>query len=134
MRRDRALTALALLVAAVTVVTFLVGQGGALVGSWETAIELDDAQTVTLRYTFAPNGAYTCTLAALGQSPDSGAQVRGRYKALSHRLYLSEGLGYAVDTTVYDSYRLDGDTLTLLGSSTGDMNGFYPLVLTRVEE
>lgn len=131
MRRRFALGALGALTAAVLVLTALAGHGGALVGSWQTILALDETQTVTLRYTFASDGTYTCGLSAPGQSPDSGVLLRGNYRALTDRLYLSEGLDYAIDTAVYDHYRLHGDMLTLLESSSGDQTGFYPLTLTR---
>lgn len=131
MRRRFSLAALGLLTASVLVFTLLAGHGGALVGSWETAIALDETQSVTLRYIFDSSGVYTCSLSLPGQSPSDGVQVQGNYRALSDRLYLSEGLDYTIDAAVYDHYRLRGDTLTLLDSSSGDLTGFYPLTLTR---
>lgn len=131
MSRRLALGALGALTAAVLAFTLLGGHGGALVGSWQTVIALDETQSVTLRYTFAPDGTYTCALSAPGQSPDGDVQLRGNYRALADRLYLSEGLDYAIDTAVYDRYHLRGDALTLLESASGDLTGFYPLTLTK---
>lgn len=134
MRRRWALAVLGLLAAAAATATLLAGRGGPLVGSWETAVALEGGQTVTLRYTFDPDGTYTCALSGQDRSLDSGARVRGNYKALSGRLYLSEGLDYAIDPAIYDHYRLERGTLTLLDSSAGDLMGVYPLILTRTEE
>lgn len=134
MKRGIALGVLAALVVTVTAVTLWAGHSSPLVGSWEADIALDESQSVSLRYTFDRDGVYTCALSAQGKGQSGNAQVRGNYKALGERLYLSEGLDYAIDVAVYDRYRLSGDTLTLLDSSTGDLAGFYPLELTRVEE
>lgn len=134
MKRGIALGVLAALVVTVTAVTLWTGHGSPLVGNWEADIALDESQSVSLRYTFDPDGTYTCALSAQGKGQSGNAQVRGNYKALGERLYLSEGLDYAIDMAVYDRYRLSGDTLTLLDSSTGDLAGIYPLELTRVEE
>lgn len=134
MKRGIALGVLAALMAALLALFCLLPGGSPLVGSWETELALDESQSVKLRYTFGPDGTYTCDLSVRGKGPSGNAQVRGNYKALGDRLYLSEGLDYAIDVAVYDHYRLSGDTLTLLDSSTGDLVGFYPLDLDRVEE
>lgn len=134
MKRGCALGVLAALVVALWAIFCLLPGGSPLVGSWEADIALDESQSVSLRYTFDPDGTYTCALSAQGKGQSGSTQVRGNYKAVDDRLYLSEGLDYAVDMAVYDRYRLSGDTLTLLDSSTGDLAGFYPLELTRVEE
>lgn len=134
MKREIALGVLVALIVALWALLRLLSGGSPLVGSWETDIVLDESQTVSLRYTFDPDGTYTCALSAQGKGQSGNAQVRGNYEALGDRLYLSEGLDYAIDVAVYDHYRLSGDTLTLLDSSTGDLGGFYPLDLTRVEE
>lgn len=131
MRRRFSLAALGALTAAVLAFTLLAGHGGALVGSWQADIALDETQSVTLRYTFASDGTYTCALDPPGQSESGGVQLQGNYRALADRLYLSEGLDYAIDTAVYDHYDLRGDALTLLDSASGDLTGFYPLTLTR---
>lgn len=59
----------------------------------------------------------------------------GKYDAKDGKLYLSAGLDYEVDESMYDTYELDGDTLTLLENVGGEEAEFmleaYPLVMTR---
>lgn len=134
MRRRFSLAALGALTVVILALTPFARHGGALVGTWQAAVAPDETQSVTLRYTFDPDGTYTCALFASGQTLDSGARLQGNYRALADRLYLSEGLDYAIDAAVYDRYRLSGDTLTLLENASGDLTGFYPLTLTRAED
>lgn len=62
----------------------------------------------------------------------------GNYKAKDGKLYLSDGKDYAVDENIYDTYELDGDTLTLtehFGEEDEDEQAFedemYPIVFNK---
>ncbi len=133
MKRVYAVGALAILTVLVVALTCFAPKAGALTGSWETGLDLGETPVV-LRYTFCDDGTYTCAVAADRSGLDSGAQLRGNYLVRGEKLYLSEGLDYEIDPDVYDRFRLEGDKLTLLENSAGDMSGFYPLTLTRVAE
>ena len=135
MKRLYALGLVALLAVALL---WLVPGDGPLVGSWEATVELPggenapSATAVRLRYTFRDDGTYICRVSA--ETDGAEAQSQGNYKFRGDRLYLSAGLDYPIDQTVYDRCRLEGNTLTLLDNVQGDMAGFYPLTLTRCDE
>ncbi len=133
MKRICAAGVLAVLTVLVVVLTCLAPKGGALTGSWEAGVDPGETPVV-LRYTFCDDGTYTCAVAADRSGLDSGAQLRGNYLVRGEKLYLSEGLDYEIDPDMYDLFHLEGDKLTLLENSAGDMSGFYPLTLTRVAE
>ena len=58
----------------------------------------------------------------------------GNFKNKDGKLYMSDGLDYQVDPAYYETYELDGDTLTInVGTATVEGNeSFYPLVLHKV--
>lgn len=58
----------------------------------------------------------------------------GNFKNKDGKLYMSDGLDYQVDPAYYETYELDGDTLTInAGTATAeDDESFYPLVLHKV--
>lgn len=61
------------------------------------------------------------------------ARSEGKFKVKSGKLYLSAGLDYEVDDNVYDNYKVDGNTLTLL-DYVGEDDGFlgmYPITFTK---
>lgn len=61
----------------------------------------------------------------------------GNFKDKDSKLYLSAGTAFGVDENVYDTYTLDGDTLTLVTHVGGDADEqdltryVYPLVFTK---
>lgn len=57
----------------------------------------------------------------------------GNFEAKEGKLFLSAGKEYKVDPEIYDTYTLEGDTLTLTESFGGDdsMNDLYPITMTR---
>lgn len=130
MKRTHALAVVALLVVALTL---LFPRTDPLVGRWEATVDPSggEAAGALLRYTFWSDGTYLCRVSADGAG---AAELRGNYQTWGRRLYLSEGPDYKIDLTTYDLYQLEGDTLTLLENARdGDMGGFYPLTLHRVE-
>lgn len=130
--------AVGVLAALSAVLLWAVPRGGTLTGSWEAAVDLGGQaapeNTAFLRYTFDGDGTYTFTVAFDRAGLADGARVQGRYWVRGDRLYTSESLDYEIELDVYDRYRLEGDELTLLENSANQMNGFYPLTLTRVED
>lgn len=142
MKRGYALGALALLIAVLLMVLWVMPVGGPLVGDWEATVELSGGSetapvsaSACLRYTFHQNGTYTCVVTAGPGGAEGEVQLQGNYTAQGDRLYMSQGLDYKIDPGTYDRYRLEGDALTLLENAQGgDMGGFYPLTLTRVEQ
>lgn len=64
-----------------------------------------------------------------------GMKQEGKFKAKDGRLYTSAGLEYEVDPAVYETYTLEGTTLTLLeyvGEDAGDTMNVYPMVFNKV--
>lgn len=59
----------------------------------------------------------------------------GNFKVKEGKLFLSDGLEYAVDEAVYELYTVEGSTLTInVGSDTTDYDEYlYPMVLTKAE-
>ena len=60
---------------------------------------------------------------------------KGKFKAADGKLYTSAGLEYEVDPAVYETYTLDGDTLTILGYFGGDDvdSSVYPMVFVKMD-
>lgn len=61
--------------------------------------------------------------------------AEGNYKAEDGKLYLSDGLEYEIDESVYEYYELDGDTVSIVAGVNIEENEYftYPYVLTKVE-
>ncbi len=64
----------------------------------------------------------------------------GNFEAKDGKLYCSDGLDYAVDRAVYETYEINGDTLTITGGSEEDdpeeqtlLDAIYPMVFTKVK-
>ncbi len=57
----------------------------------------------------------------------------GNFKVSDGKLFLSDGLEYAVDLAVYETYTVDGNTLTIdKGTATDEYENFiYPMVFTK---
>lgn len=61
------------------------------------------------------------------------AKSEGRFKVKDGKLYLSAGLNYDVDESIYGNYTVNGDKLTLL-DYTGEEDefmGLYPVTFTK---
>lgn len=64
-----------------------------------------------------------------------GMKQEGKFKAKDGKFYTSAGLEYEVDPAVYETYTLEGTTLTLLeyvGEDAGDTMNVYPMVFNKV--
>lgn len=64
-----------------------------------------------------------------------GLKQEGKFKAKDGKFYTSAGLEYEVDPAVYETYTLEGTTLTLLeyvGEDAGDTMNVYPMVFNKV--
>lgn len=64
-------------------------------------------------------------------------ETQGNFQVKDGKLFLSEGLSYAVDEDVYELYTVDGNTLTInAGSGTSGFDDIgdyiYPMVLNKV--
>lgn len=61
----------------------------------------------------------------------------GNFKVADGKLYLSEGLDYAVDETIYDTYEISGNTLKLIESVGSDdeesLAELYPIEFTKTK-
>lgn len=59
----------------------------------------------------------------------------GNFKVADGKLFLSDGLDYAVDLEVYDLYTIEGSTLTIDKGSESESDEFddmlYPMVFTK---
>lgn len=57
----------------------------------------------------------------------------GNFKVSDGKLYLSDGLDYAVDETIYELYTVEGNTLTIdKGTATDEYEDYiYPMVFTK---
>lgn len=74
--------------------------------------------------------------------PDSMAQElvdeiaqEGNFEARDGKLYTSAGLAYAVDPEIYETYVLNGSTLTItgfVGEGSEDSVNVYPMVFNKV--
>lgn len=60
--------------------------------------------------------------------------AEGKYKTKDGKLYLSDALDHVPDETMYQTYTIEGDTLTIEESVGGDGSdaGAYPLTLKKV--
>lgn len=60
--------------------------------------------------------------------------TEGNYRAEKGKLYLSDGVDSVVDMTVYETYTLEGDTLTLVSTTETDefSEYLYPMTFTKV--
>lgn len=77
-------------------------------------------------------------IAAEDMAEDVASEVaaEGKFKAADGKLHTSAGLEYEVDPSMYETYTLEGDTLTLLEYVGGDENemgvNVYPMVFVKV--
>ena len=67
----------------------------------------------------------------------SGVNSAGKFVAEEGKLYLSAGLSYEVDKSIYESYTLEGKVLTLLEFISGEevdsfTKALYPMVFNKV--
>lgn len=59
--------------------------------------------------------------------------MEGNFKVKEGKMYLSDGLEYGVDETMYELYSVEGNTMTIDKGSTGDDSAdfVYPMVFTK---
>ena len=59
--------------------------------------------------------------------------MEGQFKVEDGKMYLSDGLEYGVDETMYEFYSVEGNTLTIDKGNTGDADTefLYPMVFTK---
>ena len=71
------------------------------------------------------------TAAEFASSIAEGTAVSGKYRAEGGKLYMSADGG--INENVYETYSIEGDTLTISGSSDPLMNesGMYPMVFKK---
>lgn len=63
-----------------------------------------------------------------------GMTMEGKFEAKDGKLFTSAGMDYNVDPEVYETYELDGNTLTItgyVGDDADDVFGVYPLVFKK---
>ncbi|MBQ7017078.1 MAG: hypothetical protein IJN10_09020 [Firmicutes bacterium] len=53
--------------------------------------------------------------------------AEGKFEAADGKLFMSDGLNYDIDKNVYETYTLNGNTLTITGDSDGTTDGMYPM-------
>lgn len=73
---------------------------------------------------------------AFSEESYSEMNAAGKFKAEDGKLYLSDSVDAEVDTADYNTYTLDGDTLTLEAGTEPDddmVAYMYPMTLTRVK-
>ena len=58
-------------------------------------------------------------------------EAEGKFEAADGKLYMSEGLNYDIDKNVYETYTLNGNTLTITGDSEGSNDESYPMVFNK---
>jgi len=58
-------------------------------------------------------------------------ESEGKFKAFEGKLFMSDGLEYEIDKNVYETYTLNGNTLTITGDSAGTTDGMYPMVFKK---
>ncbi|MBQ3011321.1 MAG: hypothetical protein IJD81_09040 [Oscillospiraceae bacterium] len=60
--------------------------------------------------------------------------LEGNYKAEDGKLFLSDGLEYNIDENVYETYEIDGDTVTITGGVNVEEEELlpYPYTMTKV--
>lgn len=54
-------------------------------------------------------------------------ESEGKFEAADGKLFMSDGLEYEIDKNVYETYTLNGNTLTITGDSEGTTDGMYPM-------
>jgi len=65
------------------------------------------------------------------------AKTEGKYKAENGKLFNNNSVDEEIDESVYDTYTLDGDVLTLTATFGGDeddadmMKSVYPIILKK---
>ena len=59
--------------------------------------------------------------------------MEGNFEVKEGKMYLSDGLEYGVDETMYELYSVEGNTMTIDKGSTGDDSAdfIYPMVFTK---
>lgn len=67
----------------------------------------------------------------------SELETEGNFKVADGKLYMSEGTNYAVDEDVYETYTIEGSTLTISEGTADDdadeiFQYIYPMVLNKV--
>lgn len=62
-----------------------------------------------------------------------GLNSEGNFKVSDGKLFLSDGLDYAVDEAIYEMYTIEGNTLTIdKGTATDEYEDYiYPMVFTK---
>ncbi len=58
-------------------------------------------------------------------------EAEGKFKAADGKLFMSDGLNYDIDKNYYETYTLEGNTLTITGDSEGVTDGMYPMVFKK---
>ena len=58
-------------------------------------------------------------------------ESEGKFEAADGKLYMSDGLNYDIDKDYYETYTLNGNTLTITGDSDGTTDGLYPMEFTK---
>lgn len=58
-------------------------------------------------------------------------ESEGKFEAADGKLFMSDGLNYDIDKNVYETYTLNGNTLTITGDSEGSNDGMYPMEFKR---
>ncbi len=58
-------------------------------------------------------------------------EAEGNFEAADGKLFMSDGLDYDIDKEVYETYTLNGNTLTITGDSDGTTDGMYPMEFKR---
>jgi len=58
-------------------------------------------------------------------------ESEGNFEAADGKLFMSDGLNYDIDKNVYETYTLNGNTLTITGDSEGSNDGMYPMEFKR---
>lgn len=63
-----------------------------------------------------------------------GLEMEGKYKAENGKLYISAGLNYDVDPTMYETYSLEGNVFTITGCVGSEIPEFnpYPMVFNKI--
>lgn len=57
----------------------------------------------------------------------------GNYKAVDGKLYLSDGLEYDIDETIYETYEMDGNNVIITGSVNLEEDEYLPYPYTMVK-
>lgn len=130
MKRRGALGLSVLSMALLLLVCLLTARDTAVIGRWATTVEVAQVAVMDVDFTFDGEGTYTCAIHVGAED----LSLQGRYKAQRGKLFLSDGLDYRIDPKVYDTYKIEGDVLTIRAGSGGELDGIFPLELKRVRE